>query len=1709
MGKWKIYKSDGTPLTDVNGKEMEIRSLQYNGEWMGACNLNVEIKNEAPVNFSIGDYIEYRGERFEINYDPGKIKAASKDASGESFKYDNVVFNSMVDELARAECLDVVLSDSQIHYTALPNFTFYVTSIDDILDRLQANMDEQYGKGAWHFYSSDYGRSVTNRHCDEATWQEMYGTDTKTTVKDSTSIAVSSQKVWEILGLVNTQFDVNFTVRGRNVFVGIAGVVADHIFKYGKGNGLYEIEETADESQAVITRLRAYGNTTNLPTRFYAEVGARCFANVEKADSYVPGDHGIAGCTLTLDLVFPINAFNEKRVAKAHDLVTNDYYYKDQVVATVTLDDTTVVTGALSKSTTDEKKSTLSVQYTDDGFSADGTLYDNTYNKSREDVVKFINAVKEGSVLFFTNAKRSKFPSKNIKYTSDLPNNMAIDRLMLPGFPNESLQSWWNRQSDEKKAWLNPGGREHKFSADQYRPYVESLAMDEIGIRPASVFFDSDNEKEGLKDIFPTLEEMEVDGKRIDQIDTGTEEEIKDDGVYKDGQTVPNFNVYLRKEIDFDLKTLADDDFTLNMKDGMCGGRSFKVAAVAKEKDGRWKMRLEREKDSDLDLYFPYKDYPIKAGDRFVLTGLDMPEAYVQAASEKLLKYAIAKLDDNDYTRKTYTPKVDEIYMARQNDEAEADKTGKTKSLYRTLKEGDIMQFEDADLGIDTRITIEKLSIKEQDDKIPTYEITLKEEKDVGKIQKIQNQISSIVSGSTGVGGFTSGQVRDMVVSAGKEYFLSKLDDDKARGLITFLKGLGIGTRYSISETGDAVLGDAVLGTLTSSDYSSAAQSGYGMERRDDGKFRLSLTDLEVWGKAVFHELEVRKLSYAGGNFIFSPAGSTLMHVEAVKTKPIAGAAAITISYKCYFLADDGTTATQNLWKEGDLARCESFNVEEGTYQNVSNKFYWRKVTAVSKENEQITDDKDNVLYGGQKFGWVELGNAMPGTDHKRNSDAPAVGDVIVCMGNASVSDRQNAVVIQTNGELAPAIIQYGGIKTFDLTGCVKTQISPKGNKFIGDFTMITSDDDKGVNVKDAIDDVASDANKKIESTKSELTTTINGIKGTVTDITKQVDGQGNGLLEKRVATIEQTANSISLKVDQQAVRNRNLLPNSYFMHGNDRYGCCKRAVHLEKGKCYALSVWGKIDGTLKARGGQLTAYVFNADWSWQKNVQITSTEETRGVTKFNDVPLTGDYIFYVYPTPRKDGSGKFFVRCAQVEEIPSLDDDGTAWTVGKEDPAAYGNLLPRLGEWTLGDGSALTAGGYVADGRSVDMVYGKASASDDKDVIVLYGKLTLAPGESYTLSFWAKGSGSFQSYLFPDACSWAVRDDGTESQIVDGSILPDRMLTSDWRKYWVVFSVKTESAVNLLPVRLRKGGEAWVAGIKLEPFGMATEYTDQPVTADELKATGIDIKDRSITVTADHFLIQTNRGDKVFATDGDRVTIVNVDFGGMINKQPLDVKADNFALYFDSFQNPFSYQWSAMPKIAKMYGVYYFSETIGKSTADYPLTLSLPSAYVNPSGYFSGDVYDSDGNLSRALLRSVRALVGNTVLIYNDGKEDICVEGMSSYFEDVWDSASKQSAVEKSAVAVQSSVVAQASVSTSPSNGGKAEDATSGLYKPTGNGSVNPNQRYVGRRRNEVTVTLKGGKHQFVSLQCVCEVGESGWENIYWLVNYGQGLDT
>lgn len=283
--------------------------------------------------------------------------------------------------------------------------------------------------------------------------------------------------------------------------------------------------------------------------------------------------------------------------------------------------------------------------------------------------------------------------------------------------------------------------------------------------------------------------------------------------------------------------------------------------------------------------------------------------------------------------------------------------------------------------------------------------------------------------------------------------FVSRLLDNTAKGTITwekvqkFFQGIIIGNNnaYSIDANGNVT-----INLLNSADYDDAAQSGFGFYKRKDGKYVLNVTDISVWGKAYFNNLTIRETTFVGGNLVFSPSAGKIFEVREIyneTTNELTG-------WKCYLLADDGTTATTNMFEVDDQVRCETFNIKAGVYENVSNKYYWRKITDVSTDNEEIRDSNNNILYDGKKFAWI----IISASDKAEGSDNPAAGDTIVIMGNRTDTNRMSFVVKETYGDNAPREVGYTNVHSYTLgNDNLVYEISPKKVRFYSQYFEIVT----------------------------------------------------------------------------------------------------------------------------------------------------------------------------------------------------------------------------------------------------------------------------------------------------------------------------------------------------------------------------------------------------------------------------------------------------------------------------------------------------------------------------------------------------------------------------------------------------------------------------------------------------------------------------
>lgn len=359
----------------------------------------------------------------------------------------------------------------------------------------------------------------------------------------------------------------------------------------------------------------------------------------------------------------------------------------------------------------------------------------------------------------------------------------------------------------------------------------------------------------------------------------------------------------------------------------------------------------------------------------------------------------------------------------------------------------------------------------------PTYIVG--EQAASSRLSKLEDKVTSITVNGIQIGGTGSGgggvyviglndstpATDSNVYSARRvdQNYTNKYREENIREIYTFAKGLisemlaqlKAGATFGNSGYQFDKDGNVVVDAISSLTFDEALERGFGITKNAHGKYTLSVTDLMVWGKAVFNSLEIRKLYSVGGNVYLSGASSKLQHVV-----PVTDADGEVTGWKCYILSDDGTTATQNGWARYDQAKCQTFDIKEGVYENVSNTYYWRLVTDVSTENEAITEtrtekyvDEDGQLrerevtvdlYDGKKFGWVVLSK----TDcESAANDAPKAGDTIVLDGHRMFAEgdsegrdqyndesRTNVMMLETTGVSdgsLPRIVALTGITDY------------------------------------------------------------------------------------------------------------------------------------------------------------------------------------------------------------------------------------------------------------------------------------------------------------------------------------------------------------------------------------------------------------------------------------------------------------------------------------------------------------------------------------------------------------------------------------------------------------------------------------------------------------------------------------------------------
>jgi len=211
-------------------------NYDYSGNHMGERKVVVTLQSATAIDFMVGDYITYNGEKFTLQTAPitGRV------FSSHMIQY-TLTFWWAGYELQLANFLDVLPSgdDSSVYF----NKTSEVIINDTLLrvcGRIIANLDRS-GFGGWAF--------------------DIHGSVDVVTTKDIEAINV---QCYDVLQNMSSVFGVEYRFDNatKKIWLGYPPEVTT-LFEYGKDKGICEINRVQND-QKVITRVRGYGSTRNI-----------------------------------------------------------------------------------------------------------------------------------------------------------------------------------------------------------------------------------------------------------------------------------------------------------------------------------------------------------------------------------------------------------------------------------------------------------------------------------------------------------------------------------------------------------------------------------------------------------------------------------------------------------------------------------------------------------------------------------------------------------------------------------------------------------------------------------------------------------------------------------------------------------------------------------------------------------------------------------------------------------------------------------------------------------------------------------------------------------------------------------------------------------------------------------------------------------------------------------------------------------------------------------------------------------------------------------------------------------------------------------------------------------------------------------------------------------------------------------------------------
>jgi len=758
----QIYPVDGSsPYSETLGQTVE----RYVGTFMKPAYLEFsEVVSKRPIEWTVGDYVKYSktGQIYRLKRIPARTKQAKTARYGAAFVYENVQFFDGSKDL-EMPFLDLVPYDNLIHYSTL-NSVAFTGKPENVAERVEACMNYWYPGNHWHV--SVIGGLGDSE--EDVELKKILDTEVDFSVSGASCQEVL-EKVYDIWGLA-----FSYSESGDEHYIVIGGPNkrtdsnTTEVYKYGKG--IVRIKASAGNADQIATRLYVYGSMKNMIGGYYNGLDIKDAESVDIEHLMLP----VSTWGETDGLPDARKAYLESENGTTEFGLIPRYAYFDgsdsnypEIFPSIegrTIGDVRSGKEELGETAFVPSSAYPNSQRIDEIVEANNPLDKGVAAPDGKNFVQEIEAETAEHVMVSPTSSRGRVfrVYEYTFYDEPITFDGSGEFFFMPqisGFAREELLDYKvyggtislvvgvedaNGETHETRVdrplptVKDNDGIDHVEYHDQVYPFTvptsAAVGSDEVAVRLYA---------KAVLSLNTAVEPSITVTFNVGSIFIGTK--------YKLSKT---FEITI-PQIGFNINYQGElgDGKKISMKSGMCAGRDFwiKDATYDPETDS-WELTCNRSRDDDLGMSFPNTDFPIAAGDRYVLLDIAMPELYITMAEHRLQEEGEKLLASIDHEEMFYEPEVNSGWVYNNNEP-------------RILREGmymhlvtDYVPIEDPDYNPVHDYTnykehiiqdeedyaiIDSLEIDERASNIPVYTVKLRKKKAVGWSETISAGSSS------------------------------------------------------------------------------------------------------------------------------------------------------------------------------------------------------------------------------------------------------------------------------------------------------------------------------------------------------------------------------------------------------------------------------------------------------------------------------------------------------------------------------------------------------------------------------------------------------------------------------------------------------------------------------------------------------------------------------------------------------------------------------------------------------------------------------------------------------------------------------------------------------------------------------------------------------------------------------------------------------